>query len=76
MRILCRLLGHKPRGSGWWGDVPYLRIKGGNRDNIGRVHGRAYHECARCGETYLVGRLHFTARDIVNSLEQSDLEKN
>lgn len=68
MRLLCKMFGHQPMENGWWGDIPYIKIRGGYVDNIGRVHGTAYHECRRCETEYLAGRLHFNTPAITKAL--------
>lgn len=68
-KLTCKLFGHKPMKSGWWGDVPYMKIEQRGIDNIGRIHGAAYHKCDRCGTRYLAGRLHINDPVIVAALQ-------
>ncbi len=68
MGLLCKLFGHRPMPGGWWGDIPYMELHYKCTDNIGRIHGAAYHECYRCGVLYIAGRLHFNDPTIVKSL--------
>lgn len=67
-KVLCALFGHRPEGPGWWGDVPYMRIRQGGTDNIGRIHGYCEHECRRCGKTYTAGRIHLNDAVILKAL--------
>ncbi len=66
--LRCRIFGHKTIPPGWWGDIPYVDIKQGATDHIGRIHGRLYHECHRCGQRYMVGRIHLNHPVILASL--------
>lgn len=68
MAILCALFGHKHAPSGWWGDIPYVDVTGGAMDGIGRIHGELWHECVRCGQKYMTGRIHFTHPVILEAL--------
>lgn len=59
MSLLCKLFGHKP-GMGYYkrdGDG-YLTVTGGPIDGLGTEHARVFSECARCGESFQVGKLH------------------
>jgi len=68
MNLLCKWFGHKLMPPGWWGNIPYMKIEQGPTDNIGRIHGRGYHDCHRCGETYLAGKFHINSSVITRAL--------
>lgn len=70
MGLVCRVFGHRPAGPGWWGDIPYMKIRECGVDGIGRIHGAAYHECEWCGEEYIAGRLHLNTPTITKALER------
>lgn len=61
MTLLCKIFGHRPAGPGWWGDIPYMKIKQAGTDGVNRIHCTAHHECERCGTEYLAGRLHLNS---------------
>lgn len=67
-KLRCKILGHKPTPPGWWGDIPYGHLEGMAPDNVGRIHAEVRQECCRCGEFYLVARLHLNHPHIVRAL--------
>lgn len=60
--LTCKLFGHKPPvygEKGWWSPgEEYGRVIVGPTDGTGRVHARVEAECARCGEKFIVARIH------------------
>jgi hypothetical protein len=55
--LLCRLFGHGvPDGYGT--DAPYGSLIGGARDGIGREHWSVRVNCPRCGDRYVLAKLH------------------
>jgi hypothetical protein len=53
----CDILGHR-RPQGYGRDVPYLKVRVGAVDNIGRQHADIVAVCTRCGESYNVAHVH------------------
>ena len=43
---------------GYQGGTPYLKIKRGPIDGVGRQHNRIYGECDKCGKSILIGMTH------------------
>lgn len=62
MKLLCALFGHKPPAyakTGWYSPgEQYADISSGPTDGIGRVHCEVRGECARCGDRFLLCRVH------------------
>lgn len=71
--LLCMWFGHRPAHDAWWGDIPYMKIEVGAIDGGGVIHAQAYHECDRCGEVFLAGRLHLNAGAIWNQVYEQEL---
>lgn len=71
--LRCRLFGHRPAHDGWWGDIPYMDIRVGSTDGVGTIHAEAYHECKRCGLTFLAGRLHLNIGEIWSKVYEQEL---
>lgn len=65
----CGLFGHH-WVDGWYGDAPYLKIQHAGKDGIGRLHGSLHCECDRCGQSYLVARIHLNDTVILRALER------
>lgn len=67
MKLLCKLLGHKPpvyAAKGWWSPgEEYGRLHGGPTDGTGTEHGYVTAKCARCKEEFKVARVHLIPRD-------------
>lgn len=67
MKILCRVVGHKPpvyAKSGWYSPgEEYGRLVGAIQDGIGRVHSEVHATCARCGESFKIARVHLPERE-------------
>lgn len=68
MKLLCRLVGHKPpvyARKGWYSPgEEYGKVVRGACDGIGREHGYVEAECARCGERFIVVRIHIPATNL------------
>lgn len=47
---------------GWQGTKPYLDIKGGVTDGIGRVHVDLYGKCEICGKRVWVAKAHLPTK--------------
>lgn len=62
MGLLCSIFGHKPpvyRQKGWWSPgEEYATVILRGVDGIGRQHAEVRGECARCGEQFLICRVH------------------
>lgn len=60
--IFCMVLGHKPpvyAKKGWYSPgEEYGKLTRFVTDGTGRVHAEVHGECARCGETFKVARVH------------------
>jgi len=60
--FLCTLFGHKPpvyAAKGWYSPgEQYGKVVLGALDGIGRQHACVEAECARCGDTFTVARIH------------------
>ena len=60
--LTCKLFGHQPpvyAEKGWFSPgEEYGKVIVGPTDGIGRVHARVEADCARCGERFLVARIH------------------
>ena len=54
--LTCKILGHTPPM--YAGTPSYGRMYRRGADGIGREHGVVYANCDRCGEEYLVIRIH------------------
>ena len=67
MNLLCKWFGHRPE-PGWRGSPPYMKVIGGGIDGILRAHASIWHECERCGETYMIGYIHLTVPVIEEAL--------
>ena len=57
MSIKCRLFGHK-LSPGYAGHPPYLRPMSYALDGLNTLHWSLYGACERCGEEYVLARLH------------------
>lgn len=62
MGLLCSIFGHKPpvyRQKGWWSPgEEYAAVILREVDGIGRQHAEVRGDCARCGELFLICRVH------------------
>lgn len=62
MKWLCRMVGHKPpvyAKSGWYSPgEQYGEVNVLGEDGIGRVHAFVKGKCTRCGDTFVVVRIH------------------
>lgn len=64
MNPICRVVGHKPPRYG--NDAAYGRLILGGVDGIGRCHAHVEAECDRCGERFVVIRVHMPETDSKN----------
>lgn len=62
MNMLCTLFGHKPpvyAKKGWYSPgEEYGTIRLGVIDGLGTQHAMVEAECARCGQRFIVARVH------------------
>ena len=62
MKLLCALFGHQPpvyAKKGWYSPgEEYGKVLRDGFDGIGREHALVQAECARCGENFIVARIH------------------
>jgi hypothetical protein len=65
--LLCLMFGHM-RTSGWYGDGLYGEVAPRGTDGIGRLHGVITASCDRCGDTYVLARLHLNSTTILDHL--------
>lgn len=56
-KLWCKLFGHRWE-SGWYGDRPYLKPKGGPVDNLNTHHPRLTCECWHCGTVSTIAYIH------------------
>lgn len=86
MKILCRMFGHKPpvyAPRGWWSPgEQYAHFKYhenslgvvsiARADGTGRLHANVYSECPRCGEEFMLCRIHPPILDSHGDLVQKE----
>lgn len=62
MKWLCKLFGHQPPiyAKPCWGGTgqEYAKVKPGTVDGVGRWHSTVESECPRCGEKFMLCRIH------------------
>lgn len=62
MKLLCQLFGHQPpvyARKGWYSPgEEYGRVLRGPIDGLGAEHAKVEAECARCGDKFIVVRIH------------------
>ncbi len=62
MKLFCYLFGHQPpvyARKGWYSPgQEYGKVVKDAIDGIGRRHAKVEAECARCGENFIVARIH------------------
>lgn len=66
MNLLCRWFGHQPpvyAAKGWYSPgEEYARVLPGGEDGMGIRHDRVESECPRCGEKFILCRIHTNPR--------------
>lgn len=62
MKLLCTLFGHQPpiyAKKGWYSPgQEYGKVVKGCTDGIGQEHGHVEAACARCGDNFIIARIH------------------
>jgi len=76
MSILCSILGHKPpvyAEKGWYSPgQEYGKLSHFEADGIKRVHAYVEGECARCGESFRMARVHLPSAERVGQFERGN----
>jgi len=62
MSIWCKIFGHKPPAYSRVIGGEYMKVSLTEVDGIGRQHAHVNAECSRCGENFLVGKIHVPKR--------------